>query len=294
MKLLKSDESLLKELPKIFGLIDKYFPSKEVNVFLFLNKDKINYLVLFEDKGLLIDEKDHRYFQIDHDTYFYLNSKDYLIKHNGAVNFINSKTKDEYRIDISLIDYDPMYDEFNGELGFAQYKDNDSCCEIVYNYLVNENEEHRYLHLGCIGSISTVCLEKNYSKNRDKSFGFVSSNVEYYILYNYEYESFGYYLYMIKKYGLRNNIDSLRYEGDTIDIFRKADLIINGQYNDFLGEMVSYNDVMYRIEDRSFCKEIPKEIVSLYNDNIAYVDNIAAALLQARHKEESYSLKLHK
>ena len=294
MKLLKSDESLLKELPKIFELIDKYFPSKEVNVFLFLNKDKINYLVLCEDKGLLISEKDHRYFQIDHDTHFFLDSKDYLIKHNGALNFINSKTKDEYRIDISLIDYDPEYDESNGELGFAQYKDNDSCCEIIYNYLVNENEEHKLLHPGCIGSISTVCLEKNYSKNRDMSFGFVPANVEYYILYDYEYGSLMYFLYMIKKYGLRNNIINTRYEGDFINVFRKADLIINGKYSDFLGEMVSYNDVMYRIEDRSFCKEITKEIVSLYNENIAYVDNIADCLLQARHKEESYSLKLHK
>ncbi len=301
MEIIKCGPKVLKNVPNIIKHIDKHYGERSVDIYACLDPGKnMTFLVIGGTDGLYITPNGVNEFRVDNAKRLvsYTN-RGYTAKFMFGNLSFNDQLNNEYTIDFGRLD-EPDQEGYTGQVVFTQYNPKeDKFCQLAYPHMYCEENGIPRIYSYHTTSPSSVLIEKNYEKNKDKNKIVLGKDIQSYNRYSFHRGNIGYGLILANEHGLKNAIlkGSYRLEkDDVIRRFTKTKIMIDEGYIDFwpFCDYYTVRDIEKLIIDNGFKIAVPEPIINVYNDRdlcLAEIRDILMKLLKHDLSDE-YVMKL--
>lgn len=286
LKVIKCEKEEIKKNPVLYKQILDVYGEKEIEIYGVINNhNKVNFFCLGEKIGLYINSSEFRLFNID-DNYnvSYYQTEKYDVYLNGVMRFVDLNNK-QYTLEVLPLD-EKDGDEYTGEATFSQRNlNNDSLCELSFHQIYRQENGSPQLFPQQRKKLLRVYFEDNGGDDSSKRFGLIPPGVQDFNLCCYERGTIQFYIANLAVLLLQNKM-----ELETMAEFKKYSkslFIFNDQFCDFspFSDFYDIEKVEAMIVDRGFLKEIPQEILTIYNNQDNMLREIKEVLRMLKNKE---------
>ena len=299
LKVIKCDQSVLEHLPSVFNIINETYGEKDILLYAVVDdSSNLSFLSLDGNKCLYINNNGHRLFTIDKDCNLLLYYTDqYRIHLNGDQCFVD-KEDIEYRL--GFMPLDEPDEDYTGEVLFNQYNPKtDTFCQLSYHQMYMEYDGYAPIYSYHTKEPCGVYIEEHNSKDHDRSFGLIHPAIKNYNMYTFERGTLGFSKVMIRDYGLLRFLMNNEYEiqrTDEVKKYVKSAFLFRGQYYE-AWPFCRFHDIAEideLIKQYGFHKEVPQEMIDVYNNQDSMLRDIRVILEQLKQQEirEDCSIKL--
>ncbi len=290
LKVIRCNQGVLEHLPSIYELIHEIYGEKNILLYAVVDdKDYLSFLVVDGITCLYINNNGYKVFQIDKDcNLLRYSTKDYDVYLNGDMCFVG-KDKKEYRL--SFLPLDEPDEEYTGEVLFNQYNpENDTFCQLAYHQMYYEYDGKAPIYSYHTKEPYGVYIEQHNSEDHDRSFGLIHPAIQNYNMYTFERGTIGYNNVLIRDHGLVNFLLNNSYQlerADKVKKYVKSAFMFNGQFHEAwpFCRFHDTSEVDSIIQQYGFLKEVPQELLNIYNDQDGMLKDIKDILEQLKEKE---------